>query len=188
MLNASLPHRYGWVAREFLYGLKSHHGEFEPCVLFGVTAVPGRALSFNLICESGAMWTRIPIHAIYHELPTLEQRHALDCLQVWDSFGVDFAVTTYEYLQERRATAMLSRDREPRVPVRYWTTLDFYANGYSDSPIQHKQFHLCALEDGTGQFCALPGNHLVWDDPSFTRAGHSYDYRRTAPTIWRSEG
>ena len=45
-MNASVPqHLYGYVKHTILRGLDRTHG-FEPCVIFGVTSIPSRALRY----------------------------------------------------------------------------------------------------------------------------------------------
>jgi len=102
-VNASIPqHRYGYVCKEILYGLDAaFEGQFEPCVLFGITSVPSRALHFSILCESGAQWARIPLHLVRHACPEPgAPEHALTDLQQWDAFGYDFGVVQYAYLRE----------------------------------------------------------------------------------------
>ncbi len=68
-LNASVPqHLYGYVQTDILQGLDGSDG-FEPCVIIGVTSIPSRCLHFEILCESGAKWARIPIHKLRWELP-----------------------------------------------------------------------------------------------------------------------
>ncbi len=187
-LNASVPqHKYGYVAREILYGLElSKFGEYEPCVIFGVTSLPSRALHFSILCESGAQWARIPLHMLRHERPhAAAPLHPLSDLQHWDGHGYEFGVTAYEYLRE-----MGCRFRAldgSWVPASYWFTLDHLDNGFSDYPPEHKCYHLLLLEDGSGQIAAMPNNRILWDDKSWVKPGHPLDYRVMAAETWHAE-
>jgi len=186
-LNGSVPqHLYGYVAREILYGLDSSKvGQFEPCVLFGITSIPSRAIHFSIMCESGAQFARIPIHMLRWIYPEREPRPLID-LQCWDSYGWSFSVVQYEYLRE-----MSCDYRTPSgemVPAWYWFTLDHTDNSYSNAPEQHKCYHLLRLEDGTGQIAAMPNNRILWRDKSFVRAGHPLDYKVMHSSTWHSEG
>ena len=51
-LNANIPPIYAQIKREYLYDLKKHHGEVEDCIIFGVSAITGRALLFHAIMEN----------------------------------------------------------------------------------------------------------------------------------------
>lgn len=186
-LNASAPqHLYGLVCREILYRLDPKMaGQYESCVIFGVTSIPGRALHFSVMCESGAQFARVPLHMIRWIAPGRDAR-PLGELQCWDSYGWSFSVTQYEYLRE-----MVCDYRTPDgeiVPAHYWFTLDHTDNSYSQAPEQHKCYHLLLLDDGSGQIAAQPNNRILWRDKSFIRAGqHPLDYRVMHPTTWHAE-
>lgn len=187
-LNASIPtHKYGFVCKEILYGLDDDKiGQYEPCVIFGVTSIPSRALHFSILCESGAQWARIPLHMVRHERPDPDApQHGLPELQVWDSYGYDFSLVQYQYLRD-----MACRFRKPGgdwVPASYWFTIDHVDNGFSDYPPEHKCFHVLLLEDGSGQLAAMPNNRILWDDKSWVKPGHPLDYGVMAPVTWHAE-
>ena len=50
-LNSNIPATYAQIRREYLYDCKKHHGEVEDCIIFGVSAITGRALLFHAIME-----------------------------------------------------------------------------------------------------------------------------------------
>lgn len=190
-LNASVPqHLYGYVCKSILMGLDPDEDlNFEPCVIFGVTSIPSRALHFSILCESGAQWARIPLHMLRWELPRVigdpAPEHPLGDLQMWDCHGWDFSVCRYEYLREM-GCRYRKRDGS-LVPASYWFTLDHTDNGYSQHPPEHKCYHLLLLEDGSGQIAAKPNNRILWRDDSFVRPGHPLDYKVMAPVTWHSE-
>ena len=43
-LNANIPVQYAQIKKEYLYDLKKHHGEVEDCIIFGLSALTGRAI------------------------------------------------------------------------------------------------------------------------------------------------
>lgn len=188
-LNASVPqHIYGYVSRLFLTGYDPDEElNFEPCVIFGVTSIPSRALHFSILCESGAQWARVPLHMLRWETPAIDRspEHPLIELQMWDSHGWDFAVTRYEYLRE---LGCHYRKRDGSlVPASYWFTLDHTDNGYSQYPPEHKCYHLLLLEDGSGQIAAQPNNRIVWRDDSFVKPGHPLDYKVVTSETYHAE-
>ena len=76
-LTSSIPYFKAWVRREYTKNLEEYHGEFLHCMVIGVTTMPNRTLSFQVIftgCESddedeenihgGAMWARLPLTAL----------------------------------------------------------------------------------------------------------------------------
>ncbi len=185
-LNASVPqHAYGLVCREILYHLDPEMvGQFEPCVIFGVTSIPSRALHFSIMCESGAQWARIPINMLRSETPRREPR-TMPELQCWDAHGWSFSTVQYDYLRE-----MGCEYRTPSgemVPASYWFTLDHTDNGWSQYPPEHKCYHLLFLEDGSGQIAAMPNNRILWKDASFVKPGHGLDYKVMHPMTWHAE-
>lgn len=186
-LNASVPqHLYGFVDKRFLHGRDPQYaGQVEPCVIFGVTSIPSRALHFSILCESGAQWARMPLHALFHEAPRSDYRHPLTDLQMWDAHGWDFSVTQFDYIREM-GCHFRKRDGS-MTPGSYWFTLDHTDNGYSQFPPEHKCYHLLLLEDGSGQIAAQPNNRILWRDDSFCKAGHPMDYKVVAADTWHSE-
>jgi len=185
-MNASIPqHLYGFVDKRFLHGMdESYAGQYEPCVIFGITSIPSRAWTFSILCESGAQWARVPLHMLRWELPSLEA-HPLNQLQMWDCHGYDFDVTQYQYLREM---ACEYRDRDgTQMPGSYWFTADHTDNGYSLYPPEHKCYHFLLLEDGSGQIAAMPNNRIVWKDDSWTKPGHPLDYKVVSPETYHAE-
>lgn len=186
-LNASIPqHIYGFVESDILRGLNpAYKKQYEPCVMFGVTSIPSRALHFSILCESGAQWARIPLHKVFWTAPTKDIKHPLSDLQMWDAHGWDFSVVQYEYLREM-GCSFRKRDGT-MVPACYWFTLDHTDNGYSQFPPEHKCYHFLLLEDGSGQIAAQPNNRILWRDDSFVKPGHKLDYKVMHETTWHAE-
>jgi hypothetical protein len=188
-LNASIPqHLYGYVNRLFLTGYDPEEElNYEPCVIFGVTSIPSRALHFSILCESGAQWARVPLHMLRWEIPAIDKapEHSLSELQMWDSHGWDFSVCRYEYLRE---LGCQYRKRDGALlPASYWFTLDHTDNGYSQYPPEHKCYHLLLIEDGSGQIAAQPNNRIVWRDDSFVKPGHSLNYKVVTRETYHAE-
>lgn len=52
-VNASVPRFECFVRAEFLYDLKSHHGDLEPATVFGVSSLQVRALGFHALLDNG---------------------------------------------------------------------------------------------------------------------------------------
>ena len=76
-LNANIPVTYAQIRKEYLYDLKKHHGEVSDCIIFGLSALTGRAVLFHAIMENGAIFYRLPISAFIQrdfkvkDVPTL---------------------------------------------------------------------------------------------------------------------
>ena len=61
-LNANIPVEYAQIRKEYLYDLKSHHGEVEDCIVFGLMPLQ-KSILFHAIMENGAIFYRLPITA-----------------------------------------------------------------------------------------------------------------------------
>ena len=98
-LTSSIPHFKAWVRKEYTKNLEEYHGEFLHCMVIGVTTMPNRTLSFQVIftgCESddsdspnihgGAMWARLPLVALVADTPLEEWPEQLPpyLAQPWD--------------------------------------------------------------------------------------------------------
>ena len=88
-LNANIPTTYAQVRREYLYDLKSHHGEVEDCIIFGLASITGLAILFHAIMENGAVFYRLPISAFIQKGFDVKKvpRMRLDELELWNSFS-----------------------------------------------------------------------------------------------------
>jgi len=172
-LNCSVPggHFYCYLRKEFLYNLKKHEGEFIPCAAYGIASVPGRALGFHVHLNNGASIARVPIHALVHdcggtmrpdEAPPRE-KYPLDWLQLWDNFGVNVCAHSFDYLSESRAKVFLKK--KTWLEGDYMFTIDWFDNGYSDAPDQHKNAHVVQLDNGL--YSAQANNRILFDDVSF---------------------
>lgn len=181
-LNASLPeHLYCLVRREFLHNLEGDHGEFSEAVLLGVTSVPSRAMGFTVLLEDGSQFARLPIHALVtrSDAPLLD----VAALQAWDCFGYEFAVTCFDYLREMGCVAHLPGGVAESAT--YICMFDWYDNGWSDEPSQHKTLHLLALDNGC--FALQPNNRIQWIDRSFTSPWRQRPSYLTNTHRWHAE-
>jgi hypothetical protein len=103
-LNSNIPLLYCSVRKEYLYDLKSHHGESEECVVFGFASMATRAILFHALLPNGAVYYRLPISAFFQkhlqrtEVPDMQ----VDELQLWNCFSYHPAVTTYSFLDGQR--------------------------------------------------------------------------------------
>jgi hypothetical protein len=106
-LNANIPVTYAQIRREYLYDLKTHHGEVEDCVVFGITAITGRPILFHAIMENGAVFYRLPISAFIQRGFKAEEvpQRRLDELELWNCFSYYPAVTSWDILDWKVQTS-----------------------------------------------------------------------------------
>lgn len=193
-LTASLPrHLYGFVDKRILHGMdETYKDQFEPCVIMAITSRPSRCLHFEILCESGAKWANIPIHMLRWELPNWnlpEQRapeHPLSDLQCWDCHGYDFALFEIEYMREMGCAFRTPTGNN--IHGHYICTLDHTENGFSLYPPEHKNYNIIFLDDGSGQIAAMPNNRILWQDHSFVKSGHKFDYKVMSTQTYHCEG
>ncbi len=88
-----IPPFYCYVRAEYLYNLESHKGETVPCFVFGADSIFGRAVGFDILTDSGAMFARLPISALVHK--TDAPGIPLDHLQLWDNFSYTFEANEF---------------------------------------------------------------------------------------------
>ena len=176
VLHSSLPDEvfYCYVRMRYFYQgkLPTNHDPVMKAAVYGVRSRGGKALGFNVLLETGASWAGpgVPISALCHAGPDNEldpskvKEMPLRNLQAWDCFGENFSVEVFRGLPD------LCWVRLPRsgqvAQGRYQWTIDWWGNGYSDTPWQHKQGHFIALDNGN--YCLVPNNYCCFHDPSFT--------------------
>jgi len=99
-LNANIPPTYAQIRREYLYDCKKHHGEVEDCIVFGLSALTGRAILFHAIMENGAIFYRLPISAFIQQgfEPSRVPARRLDELQLWNCFSYYPSVHRWDIL------------------------------------------------------------------------------------------
>ena len=172
-LNANIPVQYAQIRRAYLYDLKKHHGEVEDCIIFGLSAITGRAILFHCIMENGAVFYRLPISAFIQRgfKPEEVPRRRLDELQLWNCFSYYPAITSWDIL-DGQSGKYIGKDKKWHEGA-YLFTVDFahpevniVDTDHSEIPHEHKCAHIIALNDGN--YAAQPNNRCIWDIPSFT--------------------
>lgn len=159
--NASLPsHRYVTVRGDVL-GLP----EDSPAVWYGISSTPGRALGCHVLLENGASFSDLPLHYLAAFPPHTWCADAAD-VQAWDAFGWDVETVAFDYLRDLSVAVLDPRHQATGLTGRYWFTVDWVRNGFSDHPEQHKLVHVVATVPGP--LMALPTDRVRWRDASFT--------------------
>lgn len=161
-MNADIPYLRCWVRLPFVSS--KTHG-VEEAYAFGIQSIPGRALAFHVMLQSGAHYRGVPIHAMALE-PTAVALPLGDC-ELWDCFSYRPEVTVFSYLRDHEATCYL---RSCTVSGTYLWTVDWLPDtwerpGFTLSPEQNKCGHVMALADGN--LACLPTNRIAWKDAYF---------------------
>lgn len=150
---------YAYVRAEYLYDLERGHGDFVPCVVYGLSSLPGRAWGLSAMLNNGALVQHLPVSAItFTDKPT--KNYSLDYLQVWSCYGWEFTTHSYSFLSEMPVWVYLKGG--VWESGRYLFTAAPYNDTYSMTPDQHKHFNFVQLD--CGLLATLPGNRMmVWD-------------------------
>ena len=141
-LHSNIPRFKCWVRRDFTHNHEAYHGEFLHGMAVGVTTMPNRCLSFQIIftgisaegeeedtVHGGAMWARMPITGLMGDIPVEDwpQQMATHQAQPWDCASRTHSVYTID-----RATPCpwLVKIDGDMYPAKYLFTVD-----YTDSEI-----------------------------------------------------
>lgn len=182
-LNVDIPRFYCLLRKEFLYDGHSHHGDFVKVSVFGAASIAGRAITFHVLTEDGAVIWRLPIHALCHlaEAPL----QPLDWLQMWDCFSYDVSYTEFSRLRDTRVRVQM-RDRSWEGG-QYMFTLDWFGSPDAEEAGDGgaKCGHVIALDNGN--FAMQPNNRIQWFCPAFvTPFTEKPDYI-TNTRVWKVE-
>ena len=190
-LNANIPVQYAQVRKEYLYDLKSHHGEVEDCVIFGLASMAGKAVLFHCLLPNGAIYYRLPISAFIQRAYDISQvpRMRLDELELWNSFSYYPAVTTFDFLAGQECK-YLGKDKK-FYTGEYLFTIDWAHPepnildvDHSEIPQEHKCGHFIALANGN--YAIQPNNRILWHLNNFTTKKEWPDYK-TQTSEWNVE-
>jgi hypothetical protein len=163
-LHGNMPPLICLVRKEFFYNQEEHHGEYEECVVFGVTSEQSLALTFTVLTKQGAQYTRIPIHALCNN-PNKGQ--SLSLLQPWSCFNVNFSIVQYDYLKNSSCVVLMDGHT---YSGKYLWSIDWFTNndldsGFAEVPEAHKTGHFIQLNNGN--FCLQPNNRILWKNPDW---------------------
>ena len=173
---------YCYIRNEFLYDQQKGHGEFTPCLAYGLSALPSRAWGLSILLNNGAMVQHVPLHALTFN-PDSEHTHPLDHLQVWSCYGWDFATHEYDALKEIPVRVYMKGEWENG---KYLFTAAPYGDHFSLAPDQHKHFNFVQLD--CGAVGALPGNRMLAFDSSFVELATERPKYVTNTHYWYVEG
>ena len=190
-LNANIPVQYAQVRKEYLYDLKSHHGEVEDCAIFGLASLAGKAVLFHCLLPNGAIYYRLPISAFIQRAYDILQvpRMRLDELELWDSFSYYPAITVFDFLAGQECK-YLGKDKK-FYTGEYLFTIDWAHPepnildvDHSEIPQEHKCGHFIALDNGN--YAIQPNNRILWHVGNFTTKNEWPDYK-TQTSEWSVE-
>lgn len=135
---------------------------YTPAVWFGLVSHPWRMWGCNVLLECGAIYRNLPPHALaFNPKPAPWKPHEA---QVWNCYGWDFSIVTYNYLQ---GCGVLANTGKAHHAGHYLFTAIPIADGFSEEPEQAKEFSFIKLTNG--RLTVQPTDRLLFSDPSFNK-------------------
>ena len=173
MITLDIPYRHCYVRGEFV----SKQTRPIECYIFAATGILNRPLLFTCHTKSGAVFSRLPIHA-FTTNPNTMVYFKLEDQAPWGCVGNTLTVVKHSYL----------KDYTVQVPSlhmegRYIMTFDQFNGGFSEDPEQHKTMNMVELDNG--QFGLMPNNYCRFKDLHFTEADDIQYKRQT--DYWLSD-
>lgn len=166
-----LPARKVLIKSEYLsnYQIKD---QFVEAYLLSVKTMPYRALQFTVYTEHGAIYSHLPIEAIYFSpLPPNIKHFTTEQLQPFSCLENPATIITYSLLN----MACCKVTSLGNIEAYYLFTIDYCGNGLAFDPEQTKTHNIVALS--TGQLAAMPNNFLRFDDNWF-KIHENFPYKR----------
>ena len=201
-LYSNIPYFKAWVRREYTHNHEEYHGEFLHAMVIGVTSMPNRCLSFQVMftgneaegeeedtVHGGAMWARMPITALVADIPLEEWPEPMNTYdaQPWDCSSYHHAV----YVMNRATPCpWLAKIDSAFFPAKYLFTVDYAESEIADDPAQHKQSHVLQLLDAgawTGNIVALPNNRVRVTHPAWFETGEGAPHFKPSQHIHYSK-
>lgn len=144
---------------------------------FSMTLIESRPLFFTVHTEHGAIYSRLPIDAIYHKYNIKENRELFEnreSLDQWGAISSNAQAIKHTYLKDYEVYVM-----PLRMKGIYWCTIDYFGEDFSQDPEQTKTTNVIMLENG--QVCGMPNNLCLFQDRHFTNQEDvNFPYKRNA--------
>lgn len=157
--------------------------------LVAVTAQAGRPLLFTILLENGALFSGLPITALFCEkhdarIPATPQTLSLAEAQPWSCLEGPAQIVEYELLLDSRVWV-----RTPRFENRncfYLFTIDYHGEGLAQDPEQSKSHNILVSEKG--ELLAMPNNYCLFQNEWFTGGREAFPtWLRRQSAYYRAE-
>jgi hypothetical protein len=113
--------------------------------LIGIRSLQNQAMQFQVLLETGALFTGLPAHSLCFE-EDAPDRNLIDC-QMWDSISSSIEVIQFDTLLYMPCTVKL--DSGEIIKGEYLFTVDHVGNSdLSRDPTEWKMFHAIKSEEG----------------------------------------
>lgn len=146
----------------------------EEAYLIAVKAVSGKALSFTVHLESGAVFSSLPIIALRH--PEIQnfthivpETHPIH--QPFTCLEGPIQILTYDGVYDYKVACRLQNSV---IDCRYLFTIEYSGDGVASDPEQFKT-HNIIYSIETGALYAMPNNMCLFYDKHFTNVKNPLD-------------
>lgn len=145
-MNENLPPLGVYVRNKFTHQKEDpNYGKKTWGRLVGVRSLQNQAMQFQVLLETGALFTGLPAHAICFE-ENSPDRNLIDC-QMWDSISSEIDVIQYKTLLYMPCTLKLHSNEI--IKGEYLFTIDHVGEmDLSRDPTEWKMFHAIKSEEG----------------------------------------
>lgn len=147
--------------------------EFIEAYLMALKAVVNRAIEFTVYTEHGAIFSGLPIEAVYKHIPNGKFKiFKTDKLQPYTCLESPVNIVKYGLLEHA-----LCLVPSLKTYGHYLFTIDYSGGGLANDPEQHKTHNIIYL--ASGQLAAMPNNFIQFIDNWFVGLEiKKYPYKR----------
>ena len=198
-ITSNIPYFKVWVRREYTTNFDRYQGEFLHAMAIGITTLPMRTLSFQVMftgCEEeenvhgGAMWARMPIQALVADIPMEDYPKPMEdhLAQPWDCEARDHSVVTMDRVS---SSPWIAKIDGGFYQAKYLFTVDYTNTDIADDPAQHKQSHVLYITEDCewkGNFVALPNNRVRATSPALWVTGEGPPQFKPSQWLHSAEG
>ena len=155
---------------EYLYNLNKKQGEYEDVTVFAAHSWQGNALLFFVMTRQGAIYDKIPISALVHNIEAASEDIDFHILQMWDCMSDNAQSYQIQHLSDFTCEVKLKNG--DIFSGNYMFTINYDPNPYASmhslvrDTADHKVAHFIRLSNG--YYAAYPNNRILFLDPNFT--------------------
>jgi hypothetical protein len=162
MLNHNIDGTKCYVRLSHFTKREEDYNTFHNVYLFGIQSVSNKILTFHGVTDYGMLRSRIPLDQVFFTDTPLDDQPA-HLKQLWDCFSENVSIIKYEYLETKRCQVVLKDGS--KIWARYWFTVDWFDNPYSEEPSDYKCGHVLIADDG--YILCQPNNRIYWKDSNW---------------------
>lgn len=162
MNNNPLPLKL-FVASHYISPIKD---QWVEAYLIHIKAVPYKALMFTVYTEHGALYSNLPIEALFWDKTDNNLSYLTPILQPYSCLEGPTTIITYPILRFASGVIINYPELAGVRIQHYLCTVDYLGDGLADDPEQYKTHNIVVLEN-TKQLAALPNNFIRWTDNWF---------------------